>query len=229
MSSEKVQIKSENILSTEVEPDDEAFRRAMELHHRRISPEQVAKFESYMSEILSAFGMDMNTPGTRETPRRFIRALNDITAGYDGDPKLLKVFPTECRGDPDCRLSQLIEGPIDYSGLCEHHVLPIVGRAYVGYIAHEKIIGLSKLTRLVRLFASRFTVQERIGEQVADALEAMLHPHGVAVYLEGEHLCTRIRGVRETSPITRTTFWRGHYAEDQSLRGEFFTACGLTK
>ncbi len=229
MSFDALEIKNSSILTGELEPEDEAFRRAMELHRRQISPEQAAKFEGYMAEILTAFGMDMNTPGTKETPRRFIRALYDITSGYDGDPKLLKVFPTECRGDPDCRLSQLIEGPIHYSGLCEHHVLPIIGHAYVGYIAHEEIIGLSKLTRLVRLFASRFTVQERIGEQIADALEAMLHPHGVAVYLEGEHLCTRIRGVRETSPITRTTFWRGRYAEDESLRNEFFTACGLKK
>ncbi len=229
MSINKFEIQDGTLLSAGLEPDDEAFRRAMELHHRRITPEQAAKFEGYMAEILAAFGMDMDTPGTRETPKRFIRALYDITVGYEGDPKLLKVFPTECRGDPDCRLSQLIEGPIHYSGLCEHHVLPIIGHAYVGYIAHDQIIGLSKLTRLVRLFASRFTVQERIGEQVADALEALLHPHGVAVYLEGEHLCTRIRGVRETSPITRTTFWRGRYAEDPSLRSEFFTACGLKK
>jgi GTP cyclohydrolase IA len=99
--------------------------------------------------------------------------------------------------------------------------------AYVGYIAHENIIGLSKLTRMVRLFAKRFTVQERIGQQIADSLETMMHPHGVAVYLEAHHLCMEMRGVRETAPITRTTVWRGHYANDLSLRSEFFAASGL--
>src|SRR5450759_927739 len=94
----------------------------------------------------------------------------------------------------------------------EHHALPFYGRAYVEYIAHEQIIGLSKLTRLVRLFAKRFTVQERIGQQIADSLDAMLHPHGVAVYLDAHHLCTQMRGVRETDSVTRTTFWRGEYA-----------------
>jgi GTP cyclohydrolase I len=171
--------------------------------------------------------MDINTPGTVETPRRFIRALFDTTQGYDGDPKLIKVFETECRGGSDCRLSQVIEGPIRFFSLCEHHALPFYGDAYVGYIAHETIIGLSKLTRMIRLFANRFTVQERIGQQVADTLEAMLNPHGVAVYLQAHHLCTEMRGVREVSPMTRTTFWRGEYDSNPALRDEFFVACGL--
>ncbi|MGE5247578.1 MAG: GTP cyclohydrolase I [Verrucomicrobiota bacterium] len=185
------------------------------------------QFEGYMEEILSAFGMDPDTPATKETPRRFLRAMFDSTDGYDGDPKLITVFDTECRGGPDCRLSQVVEGPIQFFSLCEHHALPFFGRAYVGYIAHEQIIGLSKLTRLVRLFAKRFTVQERIGQQIADSLDAMLHPHGVAVYLDAHHLCTQMRGVRETAPLTRTTFWRGNYESDSSLRTEFFVACGL--
>jgi len=174
-------------------------------------------------------GMELDTPATQDTPQRFIRALVDITAGYEGDPKLLKVFATECRGEPDCRLSQVIEGPIHFFALCEHHALPFYGHAYVGYIAHENIIGISKLTRLVRLFATRFTVQERIGQQIADALEAMLQPHGVAVYLEAHHLCTQMRGVREIVPMTRTTVWRGHFADDAALRAEFFTGCGIQK
>jgi GTP cyclohydrolase I len=171
----------------------------------------------------------LNTAATKDTPRRFIKALYDSTEGYDGDPKLLRVFDTECRGEPDCHLSQVIEGPIPFFALCEHHALPFYGMAYVGYIAHENIVGISKLTRLVRLFAKRFSVQERIGQQIADTLEAMLHPHGVAVYLEAHHLCMEMRGVREISPITRTTVWRGHFADDPALRSEFFTACGLQR
>ena len=171
----------------------------------------------------------MNTAATKDTPRRFIKALFDATEGYDGDPKLLRVFDTECHGEPDCRLSQVIEGPIPFFALCEHHALPFYGMAYVGYIAHENIIGISKLTRLVRIFSKRFAVQERIGQQIGDTLETMLHPHGVAVYLEAHHLCMEMRGVRETAPMTRTTVWRGYYAEDATLRSEFFTACGLQR
>ncbi len=216
-------------MSDDLDLDDQDFRAAMDLHRRHISDEQFQRFEGFMAEILTSFGMAVNTPATIETPRRFIRALFDVTDGYDGDPKLLKVFETECRGGSDCRLSQVIEGPIRFFALCEHHALPFYGDAYVGYIAHEKIIGLSKLTRLVRLFAKRFTVQERIGQQIADTLEMILEPHGVAVYLQAHHLCTEMRGVRELSPMTRTTFWRGEYDNNSSLRAEFYVACGLQR
>lgn len=213
----------------DLDPDDQDFRTAMDLQRRHISDEQFKKFEGFMAEIFTSFGMELNTPATIETPRRFIRALFDVTDGYEGDPKLLKVFETECRGGSYCRLSQVIEGPIHFFALCEHHALPFYGDAYVGYIAHEKIIGLSKLTRLVRLFAKRFTVQERIGQQIADTLETMLQPHGIAVYLQAHHLCTEMRGVRELSPMTRTTFWRGEYDSNPALRAEFYVACGLQR
>jgi GTP cyclohydrolase I len=214
-------------MSFDLDPDDQHFLDAMHLHRRHLSEEQLRTYEGYMAEIFTAFGLDLDTPATRETPQRYIRALFDSTEGYDGDPKLLKVFETECRGGPDCRLSQVVEGPIHFFGLCEHHALPFHGHAYVGYIAHEHIIGISKLTRLVRLFAKRFTVQERIGQRIADTLETMLEPHGVAVYLEAHHLCTQMRGVREVVPMTRTTFWRGAYDELAELRAEFFTVCGV--
>jgi len=216
-------------MESHLDPDDQEFLAAMKLNSRQITAEQALKFEGYIAEIFSAYGLDLDTPATRETPRRFIKALFDATDGYDGDPKLLKVFGTECRGDPDCRLSQVIEGPINFFSLCEHHAFPFFGHAYVGYIAHENILGISKLTRLVRLFAKRFAVQERIGHQIADALDTMLHPHGVAIYLEAHHLCMEMRGVREVAPMTRTTVWRGHYADDPALRAEFFTACGLQR
>jgi GTP cyclohydrolase I len=201
----------------------------MDLHRRDITAEQLRRFEGYAAEMFTAFGMELDSPATIDTPLRFVRALLDATAGYEGDPKLLTVFETECHGGPDCRLSQVIEGPIQFYSLCEHHALPFHGHAYVGYIAHERIIGISKLTRFVRLFARRFTVQERVGQQIADALDAMLAPHGVAVYLEAHHLCTQMRGVQEVSPLTRTTFWRGEYEENPALRSEFFVACGLQR
>src|SRR3972149_10428863 len=156
-------------MESHLDPDDQEFLAAMKLTSRQISDEQNLKFEGYIAEIFSAYGLDLDTSATRETPRRFIKALFDATDGYDGDPKLLKVFSTECRGDPDCHLSQVIEGPINFFSLCEHHAFPFFGHAYVGYIAHEDIIGISKLTRLVRLFAKRFAVQERIGAPIAYA------------------------------------------------------------
>src|SRR6266568_239717 len=214
-------------MSFDLDHNDQDFQVAMDIHRRSISEEQMRKFEADVAEIFAAFGLDLHTPATEETPQRFLSALLEATEGYDGDPKLLTVFDTECRGGPDCRLSQVIEGPIHFFGLCEHHAFPFYGDAYVGYIAHEHIIGISKLTRLVRLFAKRFTVQERIGQQITDTLEAMLRPHGVAVYLEAHHLCTQMRGVREVAPLTRTTFWRGEYESNAALRTEFFDVCGV--
>ncbi len=211
------------------DPDEQDVWAVMHLHRRSISEEQMRKFEADVATIFEAFGLDLHTPATERTPQRFLRAMFDATEGYEGDPKLLMVFETECRGGPDCRLSQIIEGPIHFFSLCEHHALPFHGHAYVGYIAHEHLIGISKLTRLVRLFARRFTVQERIGQQIADTLDAMLQPHGVAVYLEAHHLCTQMRGVREITPLTRTTFWRGAYDDNAELRAEFFDMCGVRK
>jgi hypothetical protein len=108
-------------------------------------------------------------------------------------------------GGPDCRISQVVEGPIPFFSLCEHHSLPFYGHAHIGYIAHEHILGLSKLTRLVRLYAKRFSVQERIGQQLADARERILQPHGVAVPVEAVHLCTQMRGVRESDSNAMTS------------------------
>ena len=111
--------------------DDWDIDMAMQLHRRDISQEQMRKFARDIAAIFTAFGLDLNTPATRETPRRFLRAMFDATEGYEGDPKLLTVFETECRGGPDCRLSQVIEGPIHFFSLCEHHALPFYGHAYV--------------------------------------------------------------------------------------------------
>ena len=205
-----------------VDPEDEVLWEVV--RPRSVTLEQWDQFQRYVAEIFEAFGMDLETPGTSRTPERFLKAMLDSTVGYEGDPKLLTAFPTECRGGPDCRISQIIEGPISFFALCEHHALPFHGVAHIGYVAHENIIGISKLTRLVRLFARRFTVQERIGQQVADTLVEMMQPHGVAVHLEAVHLCTQMRGVREEGSSTWTSFWRGTYDEDPELRRSFLQA-----
>ncbi len=193
------------------EPDDE----------RTITLEEWARYEGSVAEILTAFGMDLETPGTRETPRRFLRAMFEATAGYDGDEKLRTAFPSERPHDVDGSHSQIVEGPISFFSLCEHHALPFHGSAHVAYIANGEILGISKLTRLVRLYARRFTVQERLGEQIADGLLDLVAPRGVAVHIEAAHLCTQMRGVEEEGSRTVTTFWRGLYHEDAALRREF--------
>jgi GTP cyclohydrolase I len=189
-----------------------------ETSERRIADADWERLERHAAEILAAFGMDLDTPGTRDTPARFLRALYDATAGYDGDPKLLTSFPAEHSGTQS---GLILEGPISFHALCEHHALPFHGAAHVAYVADEEIIGISKLTRIVRLYARRFTVQERMGEQIADALVDLVRPRGVAVHLEAAHLCTQMRGVAEDGSRTVTTFWRGLFNEDADLRREF--------
>ena len=193
---------------------------------RQITPDEWARFERYTGEIFAAFGMNLHTPGTRDTPRRFLRAMFEATAGYCGDPKLRTAFPSERPRGVDGSHSQIVEGPISFFALCEHHALPFHGTAHVAYIAHEQILGISKLTRLVRLFARRFTVQERMGQEIADSLVHMMEPHGVAVRLAATHLCTQMRGVREEQSRTVTSFWRGHFEHDPALRDEFLRAVG---
>jgi GTP cyclohydrolase I len=188
---------------------------------RNVSAEDWKRYERYVGEIFSAFGMDLDTPGTVQTPRRFLQALYDATAGYDGDEKLHTAFPSERPRGVDGRHAQIIEGPISFFSLCEHHALPFHGSASVAYIANDEILGISKLTRLVRLYARRFTVQERLGEQIADSLAELVAARGVAVHLDASHLCTQMRGVEEEGSHTVTTFWRGLYDEDADLRREF--------
>jgi len=147
---------------------------------RAIAPEDWARYERYVGEIFAAFGMDLGTPGTDGTPRRFLRAMFDATVGYCGDPKLRTAFPSERPRHVDGRHSQILEGPISFFSLCEHHALPFHGVAHVAYVAGDEILGISKLTRLVRLYARRFTVQERVGEEIADRLVDLVQPRGVA-------------------------------------------------
>src|SRR5947199_8586360 len=123
-------------MSFDLDLDDERWREAMHLHSRHISEEQLRTYEGYMTEIFTAFGLDLDTPATRQTPQRYIRALYDSTEGYEGDPKLLTAFETECRGGSDRRLSQVVGGPIHFLALSEHHALPFHRHAYVDDLPH---------------------------------------------------------------------------------------------
>lgn len=193
---------------------------------RELSPAMRVRLERHVGELFEALGMDLDTPGTRETPRRFLQAMFDATSGYDGDPKLRTAFPSERPETTEGSFSQIVEGPITFHALCEHHALPFNGVVHVGYIAGAEILGISKLTRLVRLYARRFTVQERLGEEIADALVGLVDARGVAVRIEAAHLCTQMRGVAEEGSRTVTTFWRGLFEQDADLRREFMDVAG---
>jgi GTP cyclohydrolase I len=197
----------------------------LEIAYRRfrepLTPEERKRFESYVTEIFSRLGMDLNQIGTQTTPTRWLTALWDMTEGYDGDPKLGAAFPVECPTCPEAEKTHVTEGPILFTGLCEHHVLPIHGHAWVGYLAENQLIGISKLTRIVRLYAKRFTSQERIAHDVAEELTREIHPRGVGVYIEAEHFCTQARGVREFSSRTSTIVMSGEYNTNPLLNDEF--------
>src|SRR5436190_23257434 len=119
------------------------LRRTRYAEPRHVALADWERYERHMAEIFAAFGMDLDTPGTRETPARFLRAMYDATAGYEGDEKLLTAFPSEQTSPLP---GMIVEGPIAFSALCEHHALPFTGAAYVSYVADEQIIGISKFT-----------------------------------------------------------------------------------
>ncbi|HSU58020.1 MAG TPA: GTP cyclohydrolase I [Bryobacteraceae bacterium] len=195
----------------------------METHRIRepLAESERAMFEGYAAAIFTRMGMNVDTAGTHETPRRWLTALWDMTEGYDGDSKLSTLFPVECPVCPDEEKTHIVEGPIRFTGLCEHHVLPIRGSAWVGYLADEKLVGISKLTRIVRLYSKRFTSQERICHEVANELTQDVHPRGIIVYTEAEHFCMQARGVRELSSRTGALVTRGAYNTNPHLAEEF--------
>jgi GTP cyclohydrolase IA len=192
-----------------------------------LTADERTRFEGHMGEIFSRLGMDLDSPGTRDTPRRHIQALWDLTLGYDGDPKVGTVFPRECRQCPEGEFEQTVEGPISFTSLCEHHALPFHGNAWVGYLRNEQIIGISKLTRIVHLYTRRFSLQERIAQEIVNALITLTDPFGAAVYLEAKHSCTRARGVYEVNAKTRTFLARGAYSQHPRLIDEFMVVSGL--
>lgn len=186
-----------------------------------LTDDERARFEGYAAAIFSRMGMDLDSPGARETPQRWLTALWDMTEGYDGDPKLSTLFPAICPTCPQEERTHVVEGPIRFTGLCEHHVLPIRGSAWVGYLANEKLIGISKLTRIVRLYSKRFTSQERLCHEIANEVVKDVQPGGAIVYIEAEHFCTQARGVREISSRTGALVSRGAYSTTPHLSEEF--------
>lgn len=174
------------------------------------------RIENAVREILIAVGEDPNRAGLKETPRRVANMYEEMFAGLSQDPKQhLKLFDEKSNDE------MVIVRDIPFSSMCEHHLLPFVGKAHIAYIpSNNKIIGLSKLARIVDNFAKRPQVQERLTHDIADFLDESLSPNGVAVIIEAEHMCMSIRGAKASGSKTQTSALRGIIRSDARTRAE---------
>lgn len=175
------------------------------------------EIQDHIRAILIALGEDPDRPGLQKTPERVEKSLRFLTQGYDQSAR--KVI-----GDAlfeEAHDNMVLVRDIEFYSLCEHHMLPFFGKAHVAYIPNGRIVGLSKMARVVDVFARRLQVQERMAVEVADALEAELNPRGVGVVLEASHLCMMMRGVEKQNSRTITSAMRGAFLEDSKTREEF--------
>jgi GTP cyclohydrolase I len=174
-------------------------------------------FQAEVRHILGAIGEDPDREGLLKTPERFEKALRWLTRGY-------RLSVMDAVGDAlfhESHNSMILVRDIEMYSLCEHHILPFFGRAHVAYIPNGKIVGLSKLPRIVEVFARRLQVQERLTDQIADAIMEVLEPHGVGVLVEATHLCMAMRGVEKQNSRTVTSAVRGIFRSDIRTREEF--------
>ena len=180
------------------------------------------EIECSVRTILEAIGEDPDREGLLRTPERVSRMYEELTAGYHVDPgKLINDAIFDVDYD-----QMVIVRDIDYYSLCEHHMLPFLGQAHVAYIPDGKVIGLSKIPRIVEMFARRLQVQERMTKQIADFLQEVLHPRGVAVVVEGAHMCSMMRGVKKANASMTTSTMLGGFREDSKTRAEFMNHIG---
>jgi len=178
--------------------------------------------ERAVRQLLEAFGEDVNRQGLEATPQRVARMYDELLAGYRVDPHAMindALFDVEYD-------EMVIVRDIEFYSLCEHHLLPFIGSAHVAYTPKGKVIGLSKIPRIVDLFARRLQVQERMTRQIADFIEAAVHPYGVAVVVEGLHLCAMMRGVKKANARMVTSAMCGAFQENQATRQEFLNLIG---
>ena len=175
--------------------------------------------EEQIRHILKALGEDPDREGLLKTPYRVTQALTFLTQGYQQDPA--KVI-NDALFTEDYE-EMIVQRDIDFYSLCEHHLLPFFGKAHVAYIPHHKIVGISKLARLVDVYARRLQVQERLTNQIANIIMEKLDPLGVAVVIEAEHLCMRMRGVEKQNSMIITSTLLGAFRTRQETRQEFMT------
>lgn len=182
-----------------------------------VDTERMREFEGIVRRQLELVGEDPEREGLLKTPSRVAKAMSWLTRGYELDP-------AQVIGDAlfeEDHENMVMVRDIELYSMCEHHMLPFFGRAHVAYIPNGKIVGLSKIPRVVEVYARRLQVQERLGEQVADALEAVLRPKGVGVVIEAVHLCMMMRGVEKQNSRTITSSLRGVFRDDARTRSEF--------
>lgn len=173
--------------------------------------------ETAVRTILKNVGEDPEREGLQRTPHRVAKMYDELLAGYDVDPEKLvngALFDVEYD-------EMIIVKDIEFFSMCEHHMLPFYGRAHVAYIPSDKIIGLSKIPRIVEMFARRLQVQERMTRQIAELIDEVLQPQGVAVVVEGSHMCSMMRGVKKEHPRMVTSTMLGSFKENAMTRNEF--------
>lgn len=182
-----------------------------------------AEVEAAVRTLLLWAGDDPRREGLIDTTRRVAHAYREFFAGYDDDPKAVLTATFEEAGDYD---EMVLVRNIRLESHCEHHLVPIVGLAHIAYLPGKRVVGLSKLARVVDLYARRLQIQERLTSQIADTISEVLQPRGVAVVIEAEHLCMTTRGVHKTGSTTLTQRFLGVYQSDAYARREVLAAMG---
>jgi GTP cyclohydrolase I len=175
------------------------------------------ELKSLTRRMLKALGEDPDREGLLETPRRVAESLISLTDGYGVDPRQIANGALYEHQGRDL----VIVRDIAFYSLCEHHLLPFFGRCHIGYLPDGRVIGLSKLPRLVDLFSRRLQLQERLTCQIAEAVDQVLHPRGVAVVMEARHLCVEMRGVEKSASDTVTSCRLGELQEDEAMHARF--------
>jgi len=176
------------------------------------------EFEQAITKVLELIGEDPTREGLIKTPARVAKAFDFLTEGYAQDPKKIlsdALFTTS-------NDEMVLVRDIEFYSMCEHHMLPIIGRAHVAYIPDGKVVGLSKIPRIVNVFARRLQIQEQMTEQIADAISETIKPKGVAVVLHARHMCMEMRGVEKINSTTVSSALRGLFKKDERTRNEFY-------
>ena len=185
----------------------------MEINQANVTPELTGLY----TKILESLGEDPSRQGLVKTPHRAAKAMEFLTSGYH---QSVDEILNGAIFDEDYD-EMVIVKEIEFYSLCEHHILPFWGKCHVGYLPRKRIVGLSKIPRIVDMFSRRLQVQERLTREIAESLETALDPRGVAVVMEGRHLCMMARGVEKQAPVMTTNVMRGTFREDSSTRAEF--------
>jgi GTP cyclohydrolase I len=206
----------------DVEKLEELFQLSPNGTEKEEKDQKKVAIEESIRNLLANVGEDPDREGLLRTPDRVARMYDELLAGYHTDPvKMINdaLFTVDYS-------EMVIVKDIDYYSLCEHHMLPFYGRVHVAYIPDGKVIGLSKIPRIVEMFARRLQVQERMTEQIADFIDEVIKPQGVAVVAEGVHMCSMMRGVKKANASMVTSAVRGLFRSDPKTRGEFMEHIG---